>query len=156
MNPMYKKTGVFLVLLFSFSCSCKKTTPLGPSPVPYVYVNTQIQTSLPEYTALNNGGGYVYIPGGNKGIIVLQDFTGVFWAFDRTCPYHVTSPCGQIVMGTLKLACGPYAGAKFDSCCASTYGFDGTVTHGPSTYPLKAYRVTATGTPPDVMLTITN
>ena len=155
---MNRKTSIFLLLLLFVSFSCKKPTNLGPSPVPYVYVNTQIETSLPLYSALNNEGGYVYISGGNKGLLVLQDFLGNFWAFDRTCPYHVTSPCGVVRMSLsgLNIVCGSYSGQKLDTCCGTTYGLDGTVTHGPGTYPLKAYRVSVSGTSPDVLLTISN
>jgi len=153
-NIMNRKTCIFLAFLLFVSFSCKKTNSLGPSPVPYVYVYTQIDYSTPLYSNLNNEGGYVYINGGNKGLLVLQDFLGNFWAFDRTCPYHVTSPCGVVRMSTsgLSIVCGSYSGQKLDTCCGTTYGFDGSVTHKPGWYPLKAYRVTVSGT----VLTISN
>lgn len=149
---MKGRTGIFLLLLpfVLFSCSCKKTSSLGASPVLYKSVDTYVDYSGPTYAALANPGGYVYYNNaGNKGLIILQDFSGSFWAFDRTCPYHVTSPCATIYMANsgLNMVCG-----SPDRCCASTYGFDGTVTHGPSTYPLKAYQVTQSGT----ILHITN
>jgi len=104
------------------------------------------------------GQGAVYLAGGNKGIVVVQDFSSNYWAFDRTCPYQVTSPCGIIRSSStgFGFVCGSYSGKKLDTCCSSTYGLDGTVTHSPpntkSPYPLKAYRVTVSGT----VLTISN
>lgn len=144
----------FLLLTLFMSCSCKKNSSLGPSPVPYQYVYTQIDISTPLYSSLQNQGGYYYLPGGNKGLLVVHDFLDNFWCFDRTCPYHVTSPCGVVRMALsgLNIVCGSYSGKTLDACCASTYGLDGSVTHGPSTYPLKAYRVSVSGT----VLTISN
>jgi len=150
-----KKVPLYLFFLLFVSCSCKKNNSLGPSPVPYVSVYTQIDISTPLYGNLNTPGGFVYIAGGNKGIIVLQDFLQNFWAFDRTCPYQPTAACGIIRMQQpdyTYMVCGSYSGQKLDACCASTFGLDGTVTHGPSTYPLKAYRVSQSGT----VLTISN
>ena len=150
-----KTKGIYiLALIFFVSFSCKKNNSLGPSPVPYQYVYTQIDISTPLYSSLQNEGGYVYLTGGNKGILVVHDFLDNFWAFDRTCPYHVTSPCGVIRMSLngLNMVCGSYSGKTLDACCASTYGLDGSVTHGPSTYPLKSYRVSVAGS----VLTISN
>ena len=154
---MNSKTGIFLLLLLFVTFSCKKPSSLGPSPVPYVSVDIPVDISTPLYSSVMNeqgAGGAVYLPGGNKGIILFQDFFGNYVAFDRTCPYHVTSPCGVIrsSLTGLNLVCGSYSGKTLDACCATTYGLDGTVTHGPGTYPLKAYRVSVNGT----LLTISN
>ncbi len=149
---MKRRTGIFLLLLpfLMFSCSCKKNNSLGPNPVPYQSVYTVIDITLPQYSDLQNEGGSVTIPGGNKGIIVVHDFLDNFWAFDRTCPYHINSPCGVVRMSfpdALYMVCGTYSGKTLNACCNSTYNLNGgTVINGPSKYPLKAYQVTQSGT----------
>ena len=152
---MKGRTGIFLLLLpFILSyCSCKKNE-MGPNPVPYKSVYTVIDITVPQYANLQSPGIPVSLPGGNKGIIVVQDFDGTFYAFDRTCPYHINSPCGIInaSIDGINFVCGSYSGKTFNACCSSTYRFNGTWSNGPTTYNLKAYQVTQSGS----VLTITN
>jgi hypothetical protein len=151
---MKRKTPFFLLLLVFFAPACQKYN-VGPSPVPWVSVNTTIDYSTPLYSALSSPGGYLYLVNvGYKGIIVLQNNDGTFHAYDRTCPYHVKSSCGVVLMSIdgSGILCGSYSGTNFNACCASEYAFDGSVVSGPSKFSLKAYTVKKTGT----VLTITN
>ena len=129
-------TRIKLYLLSFMLCcsvSCKKTD-IGPSPVPWVKVNISIDLSKSPYNALLTPGGYVYISGGYKGIVVVCDESGKIWALDRTCPYHVNASCAVVSMAS--------AGNQFTCpCCSSTYALDGAIGHGPSNYSLKAYIV---------------
>jgi Rieske Fe-S protein len=144
----------FLLAVIVFGAACSKNNNQAPNPVPYVYVSTAINLDNPLYNGLNIQGGYDTLDNiGNKGIIVVHDFADNYWAYDRTCPYHVNSTCGKICMGSLKLVCGHYTGTTFHACCSSTYTLDGgNVSNGPSTYPLKRYNVSLSGS----ILNITN
>src|SRR6185369_17551366 len=93
----------FLFPLLVLAFSCAKDTQTG-NPVPFVSVSVNINTSNPIYNDLNREGGFALIDNaGNKGIIVIHDFSDNFWAFDRTCTYHVTSSCGMVTMSSTGL-----------------------------------------------------
>ena len=147
----------FLFLLLLVATGCGKAQ--GPNPVPTVHVNLSFATDQAPYTALNTSGQPVYINNaGNKGIVVIRDYAGTFWAFDRTCPYQINASCGVIVITNdhQNFICGSYSGNKFDACCASEWNLDGSINQGPTTYPLKNYHISASGNTPPYVITITN
>ena len=147
----------FFPILLLVALSCTKAQ--GPNPVPYVYVNLQFNTDEPLYTNLNTPGIPVYIKNqGNKGIVVIQDFNGNFWAFDRTCPYQINSSCGIVTqsLSGFNFVCGTYYGKTLDACCNSEWNLDGSIYQGPTTYPLKAYHINVVGTSQPYIITITN
>jgi Rieske Fe-S protein len=144
----------FLLFALLFVMGCSKNNNQQANPVPYVYVSTVINLDNPLYIDLTHQGGYDTLDNiGNKGIIIVHDFADNYWAYDRTCPYHVNATCGKICMGSLNLICGHYTGTTFHPCCTSKYSLDGgNVTNGPSTYPLRKYNVNLSGS----ILTISN
>ena len=149
----------FFPILLLVALSCTKAQ--GPNPVPYVYVNLQFNTDEPLYTNLNTPGEPVYINNvGNKGIVVIQDYSGNFWAFDRTCPYQINSTCGKIIISNShqNFLCGSYSGngKNFDACCNSEWNLDGSIAASPTTYSLKAYHISVTPPPEPYVVTITN
>lgn len=76
---------LFILLLGSvlLSSSCKKKTT---NPVPSIPFDMTIDINLPSYNALINVGGWAYVSGGSKGIIVYRYSTVDFVAFDRHSP----------------------------------------------------------------------
>jgi len=149
-----KRILFYLPLILLVSFSCQKPNKPSPSPTPNVNVYFQIDVSTPLYSPIENEGGFVYIKGGNNGILLLQDFNGTFRAFDDSCPYNATTQCGTLRLAEsgLYIICGSYSGNTINPCGPSTWNLDGTVRTGPATLPLKAYKVTQSGT----ILTISN
>ena len=119
---------LFLSLIFSPGCRKNKNV------VPYVPVDIYINISLPAYSDLNIIGGWAYVSGGSKGLIVYRQTADIFMAYDRHCTYNADNPCGSAIVDSTGLY------AKCD-CDGSKYQlYDGQVVNGPATYALKQYQ----------------
>lgn len=124
----------FLLLLLLAAPACKDDFK---SSIPYVDVNFYI--NLVNNNALNTVGYPVYFKGGYGGIVVINNGVS-FYAYDMTCPYEIDFNCAlkddHDVIGTC-------------SCCGSQYHLiDGGYVlsgTGPSTEPLRQYRVSVSG-----------
>lgn len=66
-----------------FLISCKKDIN---NPVPNVHFDITIYFNLPSYSSLEGIGGWAYVDGGSKGIIVYRKSQDEFLAFDRHSP----------------------------------------------------------------------
>jgi nitrite reductase/ring-hydroxylating ferredoxin subunit len=124
-------TAIYLLtaglVLFS---SCRKE---NDSLIPNVPVNITLYLSLPEYSSLNSVGNSILINGGYKGIIVYRKSIDGFAAYDRACPYDPTTS-GSILVVDSSLV------QVRDNKCGSRFSlFDGSITNGPATRPLRAY-----------------
>ena len=133
MNQIYSFTIRFLLLssfILILFVSCSKNQNI----VPYVYVDQYINISLPSYSSLNYIGGWTYITGGSRGIIIYRQSYDQFSAYDRHCTYNADNPCGKATVDSTNtfVEC---------SCDSSRYQlFDGLVIQGPATYSLKNYQ----------------
>lgn len=124
-----------LMLIIAF-VSCKKDEK---EYVPNVYVNFQIDPNSTMYLALNQVGGWAYVTGGVKGIIIYRESHEQFRAYDRACPYDYDVE-GSIV------EVEPSGLTMIDSLCGSRYIItDGSVIVGPTNQGLKAYRTSYDG-----------
>jgi nitrite reductase/ring-hydroxylating ferredoxin subunit len=133
-NRIY--TGIILFVTILFIASCKKDEK---DYVPNVYVNFQIDPNSTMYLSLNQVGGWAYVTGGVKGIIVYREDQEVFKAYDRACPYDYD------VTGSLVYV-EPSGLTLIDSLCKSRYIItDGSVLNGPTTKGLKAYKTSYDG-----------
>jgi nitrite reductase/ring-hydroxylating ferredoxin subunit len=139
---------VFASLLLSFALQyCKKANVVDNNAVffPPVQVRTQLNLNLPQYIFLTQPQGYVYIPEGNKGIVVYHLPQGGYVAYDRTCSYNPTDSCAQLTMDRnyVGLRCGKYANdttTVFTPCCTSIFELNnGTAIQKPASIPLKSY-----------------
>ena len=104
--------------------------------VPFVFVDQYINITLPSYSSLNAIGGWVYISGGSKGIIIYRQTSELFAVYDRHCTYNVQQSCGaaQVDSTNSFVEC---------LCDGSRYQlYDGAVIQGPATYSLQPYRST--------------
>lgn len=135
MNSMktlkYLSISIILVLLLSstWSCGDKK----AHDSIPNVAVNLYLDINSTMYIELNTIGGWVYLTGGYKGILVYRISVDEFVAYDRACPYDPFETCARITMDPSGLTVS-------DSCCTSQFGIlDGSVIKGPATIPLKRY-----------------
>ena len=129
---IYKIKCISFFLFIILVTSCVRNQNI----VPYVYVNQYINISLPSYSSLNAVGGWIYITGGSKGIIVYRQSFDQFSAYDRHCTYNANDPCGKASVDSTNsfVEC---------SCDGSQYQlYDGLVIQGPALYSLKPYQTT--------------
>ena len=129
---IYKIKYISFFLFTVLAISCVRNQNI----VPYVYVNQYINISLPSYSSLNAVGGWIYITGGSKGIIVYRQSFDQFSAYDRHCTYNSNDPCGKASVDSTNsfVEC---------SCDGSQYQlYDGLVIQGPALYSLKPYQTT--------------
>ena len=81
----------FLVLTFILlSSKCSKGKQ---NPVPYVPFDITIDIQLPSYNQLQGVGGWTYVTGGSRGIIVYRRGIDEFVAFDRHSPVDPDGTC---------------------------------------------------------------
>ncbi len=123
--------GLLIASLIVSACKKKKN---NEEYIPYVYVDFTIAVSNPQFVNLNAVGGWVYVTGGSKGIIVYRKSNDEFGAYDRHCPYLPENACSQLNVS----ASGTTA---IDTCCGSEFLLvDGSVLKQPSSYPMLRYQ----------------
>ena len=130
-----------LSILVLISCSDDAVLP----DIPNVPVNIQVPVNSLQYPELRQDGGYVYLNGGYKGILLVRQNAATYLAFEQACPYHPTDPCAKVEVDESNLFI-------VDDCCGSQFNFSGQVTSGPATYGLKQYATALSGS----ILYITN
>lgn len=109
------------------------------SGVPNVSVNVYINTFDPKYQKLGALGGWAYVDGGSKGIVVFQYDLDKYAAYDRHCTYLPESACSKVAVDQTNLYVN-------DTCCNSSFQLlDGSVSNGPATVPLRAYNTSFDG-----------
>jgi hypothetical protein len=123
-----------LTILTAYSCNKD-----GKEQVPNVYVNFMIDINTGQYTELQLIGGWVYVVGGYRGIILRRNTMEEIVALDRTSTYKPETLGNQVFVGSDQLtAVDTVGGMKY-------LLMDGTVIEGPVSTPLKRYRTTFNG-----------
>lgn len=120
-----------LVCLVSFQC--KKENINEQLGIPYVNVSQYVFLNDPNFIGLNAVGGFAFLNGGSKGIIIYHRAFDEYVAFDRHCTWQTFNNCTVSPdSSTLVIMnCG---------CCTSKYSLiDGSVINGPSINPLLQY-----------------
>ena len=134
-----KNSLLFVFVSFLFFISCSKNGN-NNSNIPYVPVNIDIYPANPQYINLNVDGGWVYLTGGSRGIIVYRLAQGEYYAYDRHCTYQPLDACGKVKMDTDNIT-------LVDTCCGSKFiVVDGSVINGPAGLPLQRYQTYYDGT----------
>ncbi len=124
--------GILLVLV----SSCRDRN----NGVPLVAVDKEINLSLPSYSSLAVVGGWSYVSGGSKGLLVYRKTQEDFVVFDRHSPYNVDAGC------IVHMDSSSYI-EVIDPCSSTKYSiFDGNVTSGEGSLPLKQYNWEFNGT----------
>lgn len=100
--------------------------------IPYVPVNIQINLLNPDFQPLSIDGGYVYITGGARGILVYRESSTNYLAFERNCTFEPSADCARIIMDSSNLFMA-------DTCCGSQFDFNGNITGGPAPFNLLQY-----------------
>ncbi len=125
------------VLVVVCTWNCKKQQDNG---VPITSVDIYLYANNPSFISLNAIGGYTYITGGIRGILIYRKSSSEFMAYDRNCTYQSSQPCATVVVDNTHIL-------AVDTCCHSKFSiYDGSVTNGPAAIPLKAYNTSFDGT----------
>lgn len=133
---MLKKWYYILLLPSMLFYNCKKDEN---SNIPLVNVNYYIQTNNPAYNPVTVPGGWMYINGGSRGIILYRASNDEFKAYDRHCTYESTSSCALVSVENNNIT-------AYDDCCGSKFLLtDGSVTKSPASLPLKQYQTSFDG-----------
>ena len=125
----------FILLLFGSGCQNN-----GNHPVPNVAVNVQINIFLPSYSPLQSVGGYAFVNGGVKGIVVYRRSVDEFVAFDRMSTADGGFECVPLEIDTDNFL------FLNDACSNAVYSMiDGTIVSGDAKYALRSYQVNFDG-----------
>ncbi|MDL5045559.1 hypothetical protein QQ054_05835 [Oscillatoria amoena NRMC-F 0135] len=125
----FKLAACTLMLATSVTCS----PDLSDDPIPpATFANIFINLSLPENLLLNTDGASKYFSGGVRGLIVHRVSASTYRAFERNCSYQPNNACATV---------GVHVSTLFmeDSCCGSTFNFNGDPADGPAWRPLRQY-----------------
>tara|TARA_B110000438_G_scaffold137752_1_gene133087 strand:+ start:1115 stop:1528 length:414 start_codon:yes stop_codon:yes gene_type:complete len=124
----YKIILIFSIILIS----CNDSNDY----IKNVYVDIDIDLSLPEFSNINTVGNVIFIEGGNKGIIIYHYANFEYKIYDRNCSYEPSLQCSYIdsIQSSIAL-CG---------CCSSAFLLDqdGVAANSPALLPLKQYNYT--------------
>lgn len=102
--------------------------------VPRIATDITLNLNLPEYNTLINPGGWLYLTGGSRGVIVYRVSNDEFVAFDRHCTYNVPERC-RVSMEDTDVT------LKDEDCCGSVFDlFTGGVLEGPAQRGLQSFR----------------
>jgi len=123
---------MFTMLVFH---ACKKDNLNEMLNIPYVQVDQYLFLNNPQYYNLSVAGGWTYLPGGSRGIVVYRRSADEFVAYDRHCTYETTNPCGRVEIDS-----STFVSVKCVCCASSFMLFDGSVLTGPSNFGLLPYR----------------
>jgi hypothetical protein len=140
--PFIHRTS--LISLFAFAAliilipGCSKEEPRNDIPV--VGVGFSINPNSTEYLELNGVGGWVYLTGGYRGIIVYRKSISEFMAYERACPYD-----WQLVDARIDVESSGVT-TVCPSCKSKFILLDGTPFEGVSPYPLTQYHTQYDGT----------
>ena len=130
------KKAKFLALFLIIISSCGDSNDY----IRNVYVDVEIDLSLPEFSPLNTVGNSIFIEGGNKGIIIYRFSNYEYNIYDRNCSYEPNLECSYIdsINSTIAM-CG---------CCSSAFLLDqnGVAANSPAVLPLKQYNYSLNNT----------
>ena len=130
------KKAKFLVLFLIIISSCGDSNDY----IRNVYVDIEIDLSLPEFSTLYIVGNSIFIEGGNKGIIIYRFSNYEYNIYDRNCSYEPNLECSYIdsINSTIAM-CGR---------CSSAFLLDqnGVAANSPAVLPLKQYNYSLNNT----------
>lgn len=139
--PVAMKKLIYIIVLVSLSCGDESY-----SGIPLVDTNINISINDPAYHNLATVGGWEYLTGGSRGLIVYRISNSEFKAYDRHCTFQPSSSCALVSVDANNITVS-------DNCCGSKFSLlNGSVTSPPARSPLQEYNTSFDGN----MLRITN
>jgi len=110
--------------------ACESSAP--EEQIPIAIVDETINLTNQQYLNLQFDGGNVSIDGGVRGIIIYRFSSNDYRAFERNCSFEPLNTCARVEVDGSNLF-------LVDSCCTSTFDFNGFPTGGPASLPLRQY-----------------
>lgn len=107
------------------------------APIPIVPVYEEINLQDIRYQNLHIGG-WIYLEGGVRGLVLIKQSEFHYIALDRACTYHPEDPCAVVEMHSSGLY-------LLDNCCGSQFEKTGGVIKGPAQRPLLQYNTYING-----------
>jgi len=107
--------------------------PVMGDGIPQVIVNETINLNNYQYQALGVVGGFVYLNSGVRGIIIYRQSANEYIAIERNCTFQPMDACADVSVDQSTLF-------LIDSCCGSTFDFNGFPTGSPAALPLRKYK----------------
>ena len=100
-----------------------------------VYVDIEIDLSLPEFSTLNTVGNSMFLEGGNKGIIIYSFSNYEYKIYDRNCSYEPSLSCSYIDSINSTIA--------FCGCCSSAFLLDqdGSAANSPCNFTTETVQL---------------
>ena len=119
------KLGKKLIILLLLFIHCGDSNEY----IQNVYVDIEIDLSLPEFSTLNTVGNSMFLEGGNKGIIIYSFSNYEYKIYDRNCSYEPSLSCSYIDSINSTIA--------FCGCCSSAFLLDqdGSAANSPAILP---------------------
>jgi len=135
-NIAWPNRWSLLLLVVFLNCSSDQSD----DPIPYQpFADITMNLNLPENTVLRSQGGYRYISGGIRGIILYNAGSNVFYAYERNCSFHPNEACATVNVDASTLF-------MIDPCCNSQFNFStGNPQGGAAWRPLRKYRTSLIG-----------
>ncbi len=132
-----KKITLILFLFGGTLLNCCKKE--DDNYIPVVAVDIYLQINNPSNFNIQTTGGWIYINGGVRGILVYRKTSTEFMAYDRNCTYQSNDPCATVIVDNSNII-------ATDTCCNSKFSlYDGSVVQSPAGLPLKTYNTTFDG-----------
>lgn len=130
------KLGKILIILLLLFIHCGDSNEY----IQNVYVDIEIDLSLPEFSTLNTVGNSMFLEGGNEGIIIYSFSNYEYKIYDRNCSYEPSLSCSYIDSINSTIA--------FCGCCSSAFLLDqnGSAANSPAILPLKQYNYSLNNT----------
>jgi nitrite reductase/ring-hydroxylating ferredoxin subunit len=124
---MKKLTYILTISILIFSCDDKNCY------IQDVYVNNNINLSLPNYSEIATTGNAIFVEGGVEGIIIYHGVGDSYKVYDRNCSYEPCLSCSYIDSVN--------SGIAYCGCCTSAFLISNTgeSINAPALLSLKTY-----------------
>ena len=103
--------------------------------IPNVRVDIEVDLNSIDSQPLQQIGGFLYLDGGVRGIVLIHTGLTEYVALDLNCTYQPAQANANVVMDDSGFFLQ-------DSTCTSTFDIHGFPTGGPASFPLKKYQIT--------------
>lgn len=133
------KTMKYLYIILISSIAIFTSCDEDDDPLPQVFVDETIFLNNPSNFNLTVVGGWIYHPGGLRGLIIYRQSLDEFIAYERNCLTISDATCSRLEVDSSN---------TFITCpCDSAQYilFDGSPSGGPASQPVRRYRTSFDG-----------